>query len=278
MNNCPQCHAPIQLGAAFCDTCWATLSSIPTAPAGTIAALVVGSGIICPNCQTPAMPGEAFCGECGTRLSQAVAAPAPPAYAPAPPSIPGTLTCSHCGNVLQPGSAFCDQCGKPVTSGAIAQAQPPQQWPSQQPLPAQPPQQWSPMPPQPQPAAPAWPQQAQPAAWTPAQAINPRLIVQATSGVLNLPPGKSEILIGREDPVSGHFPDVNLGPHGSEDGGVSRSHARLIIQGNQCFIEDLNSVNYTHVNKQRLNPGVRHPLNHGDELRLGKIVLLFYVQ
>lgn len=264
MNNCPKCHAPIQPGAAFCDACGAYLASIPAAPAGAVAAPVASGGIICPNCQTPVLPGEAFCGECGIRLSQVVVASTPPAYAPAPPPVASVLTCSYCGTVLQPGSAFCDHCGKPVTGGPIPQPQPPQQ-------------QWaSPQPPQPQPPQPQ--PQAQPPAWTPAPAINPRLVVQATNGVLTLPPGKNEVLIGREDPVSGHFPDINLGPHGGEEGGVSRSHARLIIQGNQCFIEDLNSVNYTHVNKQRLNPGMRQPLNHGDELRLGKVVLLFYVQ
>lgn len=90
--------------------------------------------------------------------------------------------------------------------------------------------------------------------------------------------GKSEIFIGREDPVSNHFPDVNLGPHGGEEGGVSRNHAKLIIQGNQCFLEDLKAVNYTFVNRQRLNEGARQPLNNGDELRFGKVIVMFYTQ
>ena len=108
--------------------------------------------------------------------------------------------------------------------------------------------------------------------------MTPRLVVQATNTPLSFPMGKSELLIGREDPVSGHFPEVDLGPHGGEDGGVSRSHAKLFIQGSQCFLEDLQSVNSTQVNKQRLNPGTRQPLNHGDELRFGKIVVMFYTQ
>ena len=99
-----------------------------------------------------------------------------------------------------------------------------------------------------------------------------------TNTPLSFPMGKSELLIGREDPVSGHFPDINLGPHGGEDGGVSRNHAKLIIQGNQCLLEDLQAVNFTHVNKQKLAPGTRRPLNNGDELRFGKVVVMFYTQ
>ena len=108
--------------------------------------------------------------------------------------------------------------------------------------------------------------------------MTPRLVLQATNTPLTFPMGKNELIVGREDPVSGHFPDVNLGPYGGEDGGVSRSHAKLIIQGNQCFLEDFNSVNFTHVNKQQLHPGTRQPLNDGDELRFGKIVVMFHTQ
>lgn len=272
MNNCPNCHTPIQPGAAFCDSCGASVSSIPAVPAGAVAAPMLGSSLVCPTCQTPIMAGEAFCGECGTNLAQAFAAPAVPAppHAPAASTAVGTHICDQCGNILQPGSAFCDNCGTPVKSRTEAQPKPLQV--GQSPQPATPPYQQQPVA-----AAPSW-QQAAPATWPAAPAINPRLVIPATNAALSFPPGKSEVLIGREDPVSGHFPDVNLGPHGGEEGGVSRSHARLIIQGNQCYLEDLNSVNYTHVNKQRLHPGVRQPLNHGDELRLGRLVLLYYTQ
>jgi pSer/pThr/pTyr-binding forkhead associated (FHA) protein len=82
--------------------------------------------------------------------------------------------------------------------------------------------------------------------------------------------------MGREDPVSGVFPEVDLTSHGAEEGGVSRRHAKLIIQGNQCLIEDLNSTNFTFVNNQKLNPGVGRPLNDGDQVRLGKVMLTFH--
>jgi pSer/pThr/pTyr-binding forkhead associated (FHA) protein len=290
--NCPTCNNQIQPGAAFCDNCGTPISSIPAMPPGPVAAPVAGGGIVCPQCRTPAMPGEAFCGNCGASLAQAAVAPATPVYTPSAAPVAsfsgggGANVCAQCRTPLQPGSMFCDSCGAPVSSGAAPQ-QPPQSWPSQQPAqpiqqswaqPQQPPQQWPPQPPVSSP--PSWPPQQVPPqqTWTPGPTITPRLVVQATGAPLSFPMGKSEIFIGREDPVSNHFPDVNLGPHGGEEGGVSRNHAKLIIQGNQCFLEDLKAVNYTFVNRQRLNEGARQPLNNGDELRFGKIIVMFYTQ
>ena len=48
-----------------------------------------------------------------------------------------------------------------------------------------------------------------------------------------------------------------------------------VLQGGQAFIEDLDSVNHTYVNRQRLQPNVPQPLNPGDEIRLGKVVLRY---
>ena len=100
--------------------------------------------------------------------------------------------------------------------------------------------------------------------------------MQATNASLLFPPGKTEIIVGREDPVSGVFPDIDLTDHGGDEGGVSRRHARIFVQGDQVFIEDLNSTNYTYVNQQRLTPGQPQPLNDGDEVRLGRVKLNFY--
>jgi len=105
--------------------------------------------------------------------------------------------------------------------------------------------------------------------------LNPRLVVPSSGATLNLAPGKTEYLIGREDPVSGSFPDVDLVPYGGEEGGVSRRHAQIASRGGQFTIEDLNSVNYTFVNRQKVAPGTPHPLRDGDEIRLGRVVLQF---
>jgi pSer/pThr/pTyr-binding forkhead associated (FHA) protein len=83
------------------------------------------------------------------------------------------------------------------------------------------------------------------------------------------------VIIGREDPVSGHFPDIDLTDHGGDEGGVSRKHARIYTESGQFYIEDLKSVNFTYVNRQKLPPRQPQPLNNGDEIRLGNVKLTF---
>lgn len=110
---------------------------------------------------------------------------------------------------------------------------------------------------------------------TPAAAeAAPKLVVQADSAEFDLG-GKSEVLIGREDPVSNIYPDIDLTPHGGEEGGVSRLHAKVFVNGSQYLIEDQNSTNFTFVNKQKLAPKTPTPIKGGDEIRLGRVVMTF---
>ena len=83
-------------------------------------------------------------------------------------------------------------------------------------------------------------------------------------------------MLGREDPVSGIFPDIDLDPVGGHEAGVGRQHAQLSIQDEQLYVEDLDSVNGTALNKQRLAARQPQPLKDGDELRLGKMVLIYH--
>jgi hypothetical protein len=165
---------------------------------------------------------------------------------------------------VAPNDIFCDNCGQ-----ALAPA-PGYPRPEQKPAPE-----------------PSWPASEQP--WAPAvsagyepppagpgaTALSPRLIVQSSGAILNMAGGKDEYIIGREDPVSGSFPDIDLVPYGGEEGGVSRRHAKITARGGQFFIEDLNSVNYTYVNRQKLAVQSPHPIRDGDEIRLGRVVLQF---
>ena len=88
---------------------------------------------------------------------------------------------------------------------------------------------------------------------------------------------KLEILIGREDPISGIFPEVDLTYHGGVEGGVSRRHAKLMKQGDQWMAQDLKSTNHTYINRSRLTPGKPKPLNHGDQLRVGRLVFTLQI-
>jgi pSer/pThr/pTyr-binding forkhead associated (FHA) protein len=91
--------------------------------------------------------------------------------------------------------------------------------------------------------------------------------------VIPLPAGKTELLLGRTDPVREIFPDVDLADYGGDKHGVSRSHARLSQSGHQLLLEDLNSTNFTFLNQRKLEPGQRYPLNDGDEIRLALLVM-----
>jgi len=51
---------------------------------------------------------------------------------------------------------------------------------------------------------------------------------------------------------------------------ISRAHALFGYEGFQAFVQDLGSTNGTLVNGAREH---RKPLTHGDELRMGKLVL-----
>jgi pSer/pThr/pTyr-binding forkhead associated (FHA) protein len=91
-----------------------------------------------------------------------------------------------------------------------------------------------------------------------------------------LPSGQDEITIGRVDLVRNIFPDIDLTGYGGESSGVSRMHARLVLQDNLVNIEDLNSTNYTFVNKLRLQPGQPYHVSDGDEIRLGLLAMVFH--
>jgi serine/threonine protein kinase len=104
------------------------------------------------------------------------------------------------------------------------------------------------------------------------------LLVQNFNKDLAIPPEKSEILIGREDPFHNFSPEINLDPYGGQDAGVSRRHACIRLQEGKLVVEDLNTTNGTLLNKRRLTPGEVALLSDGDELCLGKIILIYHTQ
>lgn len=81
--------------------------------------------------------------------------------------------------------------------------------------------------------------------------------------------------IGRSDPHSNIFPEVDLSKYDAETK-VSRRHARIRRQGDTYLIEDLGSVNGTWINDAvRLAPNQPRALESGDKLRLGETTLHF---
>jgi len=117
---------------------------------------------------------------------------------------------------------------------------------------------------------------ATPAAPPPPPHAGPRLVVVDGGQVLLLPTDKNEMTIGREDPVSNIYPEIDLTPYGGEQGGVSRQHARLINSGGQWMLSDLNSTNYTRLDGVRLEPNKPQALHDGAKVQFGRVALTFH--
>ncbi len=101
------------------------------------------------------------------------------------------------------------------------------------------------------------------------------LVVVEKGVVLALPEDKSEIVLGRTDPVQNIFPEVDFADLDGEGRGVSRRHARILNNPQGIFLEDLNSTNFTFLNNIRIQPGQIYPLKNGDEIRLGLLILKY---
>lgn len=107
------------------------------------------------------------------------------------------------------------------------------------------------------------------------------VVVSTTDIVKPFMINKESVLIGRTDPHTGIFPEIDLTMYDPETK-VSRRHARIYRQGEQFLIEDLGSVNGTVVNSIsgssiRLNVKSPRVLSPDDELRFGGTVLKFTV-
>ncbi len=102
------------------------------------------------------------------------------------------------------------------------------------------------------------------------QAAKIRLRVVDTGQEI-IPAGGSELLIGRASKKT--VPQIDLGPHGGSQAGVSRQHARLVYQDAHWLLEDLASTNGTFVNEARLAPNQPKSLHNGDIIRCGQLKL-----
>lgn len=90
---------------------------------------------------------------------------------------------------------------------------------------------------------------------------------------------KLENLVGRRDPQSNIFPEIDLSKYDPQTK-ISRRHARIWRDGENFLIEDLGSSNGTiliagYQDMVRLQPRQPHVLGSGDRLRLGDTTLHF---
>ena len=88
---------------------------------------------------------------------------------------------------------------------------------------------------------------------------------------------KAEYTMGRIDPATHSFPDVDLTPYGGVEAGVSRRHAKITRLGeDRYYVMDLSSTNFTHVNSEKLDAFDPKVLSDGDEIFMGTLKFIFH--
>ena len=205
------------------------------------------------------------------------------------------IKCGECGYENMDGLDYCDGCGAKLAAPAVAGAEsaaPPPEAPAAASAPA---------------AAEVAPAEAAPPATAAAESETAAAesAARAPTGELKAPaapappqpvaaaaPFKAKLaiirggrrgqefeletgnnLIGRWDPDTGSFPEVDLDADDPE-AKVSRKHALIRIDGGKITVEDIGSLNGTYVNRQpRLQPGNPAELKDGDEVIIGKTFL-----
>jgi hypothetical protein len=209
----------------------------------------------CTECGYENMEGLDYCDGCGAKLTPAEAAGAA-AAAPAA--------------AAQPAAAA----GEPAASPPEAEA------PQAEPPAAEAPQPAAAAPEAPAPEAPAAPAPAPAAAPASAAALFKAKLTIVRGGRQGheFPLENGNNLVGRWDPETGAFPEVDMEADDPE-AKISRKHALLRIEDGKITIEDIGSLNGTYVNRQpRLQPGNPVELKTGDEIIIGKTFLKLTIE
>ncbi len=197
------------------------------------------------------------------------------------------IKCSECGYENMDGLDYCDGCGAKLAGADAAappstppQAAPEQAAPEQnasseekttgeEPKPAEAPTGEI----KPETAAAAAPAEPSPAPAAPASFKAKLKVIRGGRKDQEFALEDGNNLVGRWDPDTGSFPEVDLDADDPE-AKISRKHALIRIADGKITIEDIGSLNGTYVNRgQRLQPGSPVDLKTGDEVIIGKTFL-----
>ena len=182
------------------------------------------------------------------------------------------IRCSECGHENMDGLEYCDACGAKLPAGEAGE--PAVAVPVAAPVVA----------PESTPSADAnAPTELTPAA-APVAAPTPVPVTAPVGAVIQnaqltiirggtvgkvFPLQSGDNLVGRWDPDSGSFPEVDM-EHDDPEARISRKHA-LIRVTDAITVEDIGSLNGTFVNRgKRLEPGSPVEVKSGDEIIVGK--------
>jgi hypothetical protein len=233
----------------------------------------------CPECGQANIAGALFCEACGADLSH-VAAPPPPepavptlatvaAPAEPPESADPPRVCADCGHPNEATFLVCESCGRVLDAPA----------PEPEPDPAPVRHIETPDSPPPPPASASSAEKpTQAVGGTPGQLVTGpvrgkvKLVVEQgmVLGKQFLLTGE-RMLVGREDAGDQLFPEIDL--TGLDEGFVHRRHAQLTFEGSFLFVTHLGGHNRTYVNNRPIADQLPHPLNIGDTVRFGKVLM-----
>ncbi|MDQ7027567.1 MAG: FHA domain-containing protein [Anaerolineae bacterium] len=85
---------------------------------------------------------------------------------------------------------------------------------------------------------------------------------------------KNIITMGRNDPVSGINPTLDLTEFHGAELGVSRFHAEISITDGRYYIKDMGSTNGTYVNGKKVPPYKLTHIRNADQIRLGHLSIV----
>ncbi len=86
-------------------------------------------------------------------------------------------------------------------------------------------------------------------------------------------------MIGRNHPDAEQIVDIDLSPYKGSEWGVSKKHAKLIIKDEGVTLTDLNSINGTYIEREKITPNIPQDLGYGKIIHLGKVkiqVLIYH--
>jgi len=212
--------------------------------------------IKCTECGYENMDGLDYCDGCGAKLNAAAGAPmAPGGAAPAPPAAESAPTQSAQEPAGTPLAAEAPAMEAPAAEASKSEAPTGElNKPAAAPAPA-----------------------AEPAAVVGAFKAKFTVIRGGRKGQ-DFPLEDGNNLIGRWDPETGSFPEVDLDADDPE-AKISRKHALCRIENGKITVEDIGSLNGTYVNRgPRLQPGSPVDLKSGDEIIIGKTFLKLVIE
>ena len=206
--------------------------------------------IKCSECGYENMDGLDYCDGCGAKLAAAAGSSAPAPAAAAPEAAPAAAPTEGTDANAAPASA----------DGAPAAEAPPSEAPTGEIKPE------------------AAPESAPTAAAAGAPFKAKLSVVRGGRKGQEFPLEDGNNLVGRWDPETGSFPEVDLDADDPE-AKISRKHALIRIDAGKITIEDIGSLNGTYVNRQpRLSPGSPAEIKSGDEVIIGKTFLKLVVE